>query len=545
MPYDGFNWFECDEDIDEEIVPPTKPGTALFSRIFDFLSSLFLIVFLLSFSTYIFIILFLEDFFDHKSINIRYITGMLLVSTGIFRFLTSTISMISIFYKLYKSKKFVRIYEKIYRLSIILLWALINLSLVFIFGKDDFLYQMCIKPFLLSTIITSGVYIISSLLMINFENHFVKTSLKSKAEETELTEEILNAFKNYAYGIATPSESSMDLPTCKDIFCINFDVSKMSDIFTNDYTNHIYGHHIKVEDPVIFNLNDALALSRDVFYKASKDNEFLSLEDFKLIFQDCKDIEECYTLFDFNHDFNISKKEFRETIVHFYRNRLLLEKTISSVAHFVTAIKRILYSLIFIFLIIIYLVIFGVNIQKLLALAISAAIAFNFLGSKIIFATWKNIMMLLSHQFDVGDEIIVDGKPMTVYEIGLSSTSFILPNGGKLKAVNSDLWSKTIINMSKAPEKKLVFNFEFDGKTDKSKIRQLAHEIKFYLKHRSIDYYDSFVMTNSDNNSNDISKIQASVILKYKNYRTPSKKLFLRIEFTRFLNEALTKILEN
>jgi len=545
MPYDSFNWFDCDAEIEEEVLIPTEHKKPLLDRMFDFFSCILLFVFILSFAVYVFILFFMENQFNLDETNLRSVNIDILIVTGSFRLIIFVLSALSFCFKVLHLKNFVRIYQKVYSLTVMLIWMSACLLTLSVFGGNGTSYKLYLKPFLLSGIITSASYIVCTLLMMSFEKHFIKTTLKSKAEETELTEDILNHFKNFVYDITDSSETVINLPTCGDIFCLDLDISKFTTLFKNEPHRDFCYSHIKVDDPEIYSLRDAITLARDVFFKASKTKEILELEEFKSIFANETKVEESLVFFDFNNNFNISKKKFRDTVIYFYKNRIMLDKAIKSTSHFLSVIKKIIYSIVLIFLIIVYLIVFGANVHELFALAISAAIAFNFLGSKLILETWKNIIMLLNHQFDVGDEVMVDDKTMTVYEIGLSTTSFILPNGGKLKVINSDLWNKAIVNMTKAPEKKLLFTLELDGNTDKDKLKRLIHEIKFYLRQRPVEFYDSFVMSSFDDNKADISKIKSTITLRCKAYKTASKKFLLRMEFLYFLNETLARIFEN
>lgn len=155
--------------------------------------------------------------------------------------------------------------------------------------------------------------------------------------------------------------------------------------------------NLEINDPVINSLKDAISLSKDVFHKASSSGETLSFKEFQAIFGNNRAAKDSYTLFELSRDLSISKKEFRDSLFFFYKNRASLEKSIKSASYFITVIKRMIYGCGIIIFSILNLIIFGMNIQELFALVISVGIALNFLGSDIIKETLRNIMLLLSH----------------------------------------------------------------------------------------------------------------------------------------------------
>lgn len=292
---------------------------------------------------------------------------------------------------------------------------------------------------------------------------------------------------------------------------------------------------VPTKPPIITNAKDAMILARDVFIRASTNGTYLTYDDFNNIFQNKQHADNAFTYFDVTKDKIITRSEFRNVILHFYQNRKLLESSIKKSLYFTGIIQQVIFTILFAILLILSLIIYNVAIKELLALFVSSALMLNFVASGVLNDACRNMIMVFSHQFDIGDEVLIDNSLLTVYDMGISITSFKCENGGKIKFLNSDLWKKTIINMSKAPEKLLVFTIKLPatlGSNDLNKVITLIHE---YLLERPYDYFENFTLENTGHDSTGIDVLNASIILKCKGNKSRSKKFAMRAEFTAFL----------
>lgn len=534
MDDDNFNWFDCDNDVDELEIKLHPHKKSYFSRVFDFLSTILLYVFIISLfnSTFFFLLedANLPEFYDFlKDVNLG-----ILIFTLIFRILIILMSIVIIILKIKNSNMAIRYFDKLYRLITLGIYFYIS---YFLFKRHNLKSDYyVVEKFLISAIVTLLIYVGFTVLVIITEDYFIRHSLFEKINESERTEKLLHAFKLYFYDYEIEPSESSNRNLLRDICNMDVERNTLLELINTDPSTEIQNFNLKVNKPTIDNLNDAIILAKRTFEQSSRDGKNITYQDLATILRDKEIAEDACTFFDLNNDMNITRVEFRDTMVFFYKNRASLENSIASASHFITIIKRIVYSLLFMVLTAIDLIIFGINIQEIVALAISFGLAINFLGNKMIVEMWQNIIFLISHQFDVDDNVIVDDKPMKVYEIGLMTTSFLLDNGGKYKIMNSDLWKKKIVNMTKAPEKILLFTFELPNNTNTSQIHNLKKAIKQYLNHRRFDFYEDFKVSSVTNDKYEMSKINSMVKLKCKNFKTSSRKYLLRVEFTEFLN---------
>lgn len=261
-----------------------------------------------------------------------------------------------------------------------------------------------------------------------------------------------------------------------------------------------------------------------------------------LYFQTSKFLYKHSLFFDTSNEKEISKKDFRDTIVSFFAERMNLERNIEIAEKFVDIVGDVLYTAMFGFLILAYLVIFGIPLRDLLAFALSSALVLHFLISGLATDLYFNIVFVLSHPFDVGDDVIVDGVDLKVFEIGLSNTSFLGSNGGKIKYLNSSLSQKNIINMTRAPEKKMVFQFTLDPYISTDVYQKLCNNVSEFLNIHHFDFIEKFSLESTSENFVAIDKLNCRLVLQCRSYKTRAKKFYLRVEFSKFLNEAFDKL---
>lgn len=544
MEQEVFDWYDIDNDPEDDNIREVKHKKSYVSIVFDFLSATSLYVFLISLFNYGFFIIFEYEKLPFIEADIKNINRIVLVFLGIFRILILLMSVIAIILNIGHANRLMRYFDKTYRLVVFEIFILIIYAYLNINTQDE--YYVGLKRLLFTLNFSMVFYILFTCCVVCLEDKFVETTLEQKILNTEDTEKILKLLKlylnNFEHDCSCDDEA--DHYRFKDLFSFNINYQTLLELIETDPGTEIENFNIKISNPVIGQHMDAIELAKAVFLKASSDDERMSFDEFKTIFQNSETAENIYTFFDLNGDTSISRKEFRDTILYFYMNRVSLENSIEAVSHFTVVIKRVLYTIGFMALIIIDLILFGVNIKEIFALVVSLGIAANFIGNKLFQEAWKSIIVLMSHQFDVGDTITIDNKQMVVYDVGIATSSFILENGGKYKVLNSDLWKKPIINLTNAPEKIMLFEFNLPVNITLGQIHDLKTHIKIFLQRKSFDFHSDFVLGSTVNDRYEINRLNATITLRCKNYKSSSKKFLLRVEFTDFLNNYLKNIVD-
>jgi small-conductance mechanosensitive channel len=432
------------------------------------------------------------------------------------------------------------LYIKLCKLLSISAWLLANLYLLKLIKDETGDSYVLLRRLLISGLLTSMAFSGTELLSIYFREVFLRKTLMSRFRDVENSERMLCAMKSYRYCISEPSSPEAPGCSCKDIFCFQNDEEVLRRSEANGC--HTFSFGLKVNPPELNSEMDAKTLARDVFKKATRKGEMMSYDEFSRIFPTPQIALSAFAFFDTNSDRMISKQEFKDAILAFYMSRVYLEQSIERCGEFSDVVENVMSVAVFVVLCFAYLVVFGTPLRELLALALSTALALNFIANGVANDAYYSLMMLLSHQYDVGDDLILDGTEYRVYEFGMTSTSMIGENGGKAKFLNSDLWKKTLVNMTRAPEKIIVFDFEIDGNTGMEDFLKFKSEIHEFIRKKSFDYEESFSLQAKGEGSSGINTLHCALLLKCKNYKNRSKKLLLRIEMTSFLKDLIPRM---
>lgn len=536
-----FNWFETDfiEDVEEFSSKDKKQN--LFSKTFDFIACKSSLIFL--FFIICRIILFVFDMnlnFKHYS-SIKIFFNYATVMSGTFSMIVISCKTFAyILLNLAQNSK-IENFIKIYRLLSILCWSIVQLLWIK-FTQTQNLYSYTImRQFFISIMITSLIYMVIQICIIILSVYFVKITLKHKLLDVDKTEKILECMKNFRHEVPSSSSSEHSTCSCKDVFC--YDMTTIDNSYERRGLEEVDTKKtfLEIREPMLQSISDAKTLARDVFLKSSEEDDTLNFEKFSAIFSNTKAAISAFAYFDNGSDKTISKKTFHDTIISFYMERVHLEKSIDRAEQFVNIIGNILCVIALCFLLIIYLIIFGFPLKELFALTLSSAIVLNFMGNGLAKDMYYNLLLVLSHQFDIGDEIILDKTEYKIFKYGIFSTSLICENGGTIKFLNSDLWKKTIINMTRAPEKLLVFKFKISPNISNDKICLFKHDIYEYLKSRKFDYFDTFTLQSVTENNLGIDVVECCIIFKCKTFKNKARKFYLRIDITNLIQNLLKK----
>lgn len=524
-------WFDY-QGTEEIEIKEIKKERSVFEKIFEFFSTVVFLVVIISFTT-----AFILKFVTSKNyyvygIEIRTLNNIVLTVTVSFRMILFTLFAIRWSLEYFNFQLYASILQVISKYISIFLWMGICLIRINI-EELEYLKLCCYIVMMIS--LTFGLL---SLSMIFFQSRLIKTTMETQMKETRITESILRIFKKFTIENDNRPVNNVD--------------DEFSDVYFIDFSNIIStcvtfneGNNIKsfgIDPPEISNLKEAIKLSRDVFHKAVPIGSEMKIEDFRCIFDSDNQFQKALPLFDLNHEKCLSSKDFRNTVIELYHRRALLSKSINSKIQFSYVIEKLLAMVCVMFLMIASFILVGINLKKLIALVVSSAIVVNFTGSEVVKDMWRSIVFVINHQFDIGDDVIIDNGEMTVFDIGILSTSFVLSNGGKIKISNSNLWGKIITNMTKAPEKLLLFTFELKSDISPDEINFLKREISGYLIRKNFDLLDTFALDTSVPNYTSIDLLKTAVIIKCKSYNSKSKRFLIRADFSAFLKKVVEKI---
>ncbi|KAI5189634.1 hypothetical protein NEMIN01_0587 [Nematocida minor] len=394
--------------------------------------------------------------------------------------------------------------------------------------------------------LTILAFICKGLVMELFREQFLSNSLKDKAKDIEIKNRIINTLREYCYD-AEEEESDPKLANC---FFVNFlegednpndnqgmdfikgDVdSVVGDMFTKSiFTKSQLTQH------------EVLCLARDVFTKCSKNKKYINFNDFCEMFPNAQTAIQAFLYFDVSNSKKLTKKEIRDTLGMFYYNRKNLQTSFESLNNFVGVLDNLAIILVIIPLIIMYFIVLGIPIQQLVAFSLSSALILNFFISTIAKDFCLNVSFILTHPFDIGDDIIIDGKSYVIYRTSLYKTEVLGIDGGKISFLNKVLWNKNIINMTRAPQKLIHISFKLDQNMSKHYFKLIKKNILSYLRSKNEIFYETFTIQSESEAVCKIEEQSCVLIIRCKSIGSKMAKLELKIEIINYLKDLLKKL---
>lgn len=399
--------------------------------------------------------------------------------------------------------------------------------------RKYFIIRLCICG-----LITTGFFAVKALFVEVFRNYFIHSTLKSKISDMEFKESVMHTLKTYCYeDVESESEEST---TCFIFDCLEDEVSKKATGAGADSFEIVQGtkgflHTFDIESADMLSLHETKALARDVFSKCSGDKTKIDFDEFCQMFPDVQSAIQAFLYFDTNGNNEISKKELRDTMVKFYHERSNLDKSFRSLCNFVEILDECTTIILILPLLIFHLAFLGLPIKQLLTFSLSSALILNFMISGVAKDFYLNASVVLSHPFDIGDDVLIDDKDYSVYSVGLYKTEFLSPHGGKVSFFNKTLWDKNVINMSRAPQKLIKMNFKLDSSITTYQFKELQKRLLFYLRERNKIFYETFSIQSQSETSCTIDSIDCSVIVRCKSAQTKMSKLEIKVELVKAL----------
>ncbi|EJW01317.1 hypothetical protein EDEG_00502 [Edhazardia aedis USNM 41457] len=546
METDTFDWYTDANEYENVEYKPEIIKKSLTEKFYDFM--LYFCNYIATFAGIA--VLFRYIFFFKRTeidgISLDTILLCIVIHLGSLSLITYVIVFVSFLTRRLASEKFQKTMSGAYRWLALSLWYLINLYMVGLIEKDIKHYYLVTVAYLQSGLLGSITFTSVNIMLEYFCEYFIAKSLFTKMKDVNSREMILNRLKNFCFDLTEDGSTQTIENDCTFLGLFNFkkDINNSRSLIEEEIIDLRKAEDTAPGDvyfrkPQLESVAEAKSLAKDIFYKVTDGEERMSFDSFARIFPSTQIAIQSFMYFDTDDDRKITKKDFRDTIIQFYVDRINLEKNFITAKGFVDILGDCLRIVVFIFLIFAWLIIFGVPLKELLALVLSSALMLNFAASGIAVDLYYNLMMLLSHPFDVGDDIIIDNIEYKVFQIGLTSSSFLTKHGGKIKILNSVLWKKTLVNMSRAPEKILAFEFSLPSDINPVKLNIFKSKIHQFLKSRPYDFYEIFSLESNSETHINIDKLECALILRGKSYKTKAKKFTLRVDVIKMLNEVI------
>ncbi|ORX91278.1 hypothetical protein K493DRAFT_355787 [Basidiobolus meristosporus CBS 931.73] len=295
-------------------------------------------------------------------------------------------------------------------------------------------------------------------------------------------------------------------------------------------------------DTDINSQNRARKLAKKLFDSLQNQRQFLIMEDFLPYFSTTKDAERAFMLFDKDGNGDISKREMKDMVIYIYKERKSLMIGVRDMSQAVGKLDRIFLVFAAIILFIACCMLFNNGVVKTLVPLGSMFLALTFVFGSTAASLFKSIIFVfVTHPYDAGDRVFVDGNNLKVYKVGLLSTIFVKSDGQMIYAPNEVMCTKFIHNIRRSSNQSETIELEIDFYTPKAKIVELESRINAFLQANSRDYIPGIKVHIAEMTRTNLMKLY--FFMEYKgNWQDGGRRWERRTRFMFALQENIIEV---
>ncbi|KAI1300851.1 hypothetical protein EDD11_005941 [Mortierella claussenii] len=285
---------------------------------------------------------------------------------------------------------------------------------------------------------------------------------------------------------------------------------------------------------------NAKRLAKTLFYNLQSSGEELVVQDFFPYFDSEDEAKLAFAIFDKDGNGDISKSEMKEKIFYVYKERKDLHTSLRDLSQAVGKLDIIFLTIVAVIWLLIVLSIFGKDVVKNMLSIGSFLVALSFVFGNSLKILFENIVFLfITHPYDSGDLVSIDGNDMYVREVGLNSTTFVTWDGKRMYYPNNIISQKPIHNVRRSPNMtdKIVLNI--DCYTPQAKIFELRARMRDYLIKESKEFLPDLEIQIQEMDV----KLKISMCIEHKgNWQDSGRRWARRTAFNYALKEAVEDI---
>lgn len=228
----------------------------------------------------------------------------------------------------------------------------------------------------------------------------------------------------------------------------------------------------------------AKRLARSIFesYRGASKRTYLVPSDFATAYPDQQAANTAFAVFDVDGNGDISQSEIKNIVMFAYKDRRALTHAMNDVNHAVKSLDLILSVIAMIFVLFEALQIFSLNIQQSIATFYSLGIAFAFVFKESAQNVFDSIIFLfVTHPFDTGDLVNVNGDPVFVKKLSLLFSTFVTTTGQIMCVSNAILSSQRVMNYRRSSHQYEETHLQFAYDTPLEKLDAVMDDINNWI----------------------------------------------------------------
>ncbi|ORX51459.1 hypothetical protein BCR36DRAFT_397185 [Piromyces finnis] len=358
----------------------------------------------------------------------------------------------------------------------------------------DFIYSL-----ILSIFVSCAIWAVEKIILQSFSISFHKSVYEERIEEINQAITVLeylneSRHKNIKTEVS-PNNSKIGLNNYVD----NGFYSKVAKMAKN-----VVGKKATTTKSVLLRSSwDAKMLARNLYYHlggTDRPQDELTVENFKEFFITEQEAQDAFDLFDKDGNGDLSKSEIKSFVLEVYQEQKTLRKSMKDSNIALRKLDYLFKTISVIIIIIAILTIFDCDLSSVYVAISSIWVGVMFAISGTITSLVQSLIFLfITHPFDVGDRIEIDGQAYLVKDFGLTNVTMKKPNGEEIYAPTSELTSKFINNIRRSSPLIQVFNIAVNSKnTTAEQIQSLQDRLQAFIEKESRHFQGRCIVTATD-----------------------------------------------
>ncbi|EPB89904.1 hypothetical protein HMPREF1544_03287 [Mucor circinelloides 1006PhL] len=268
----------------------------------------------------------------------------------------------------------------------------------------------------------------------------------------------------------------------------------------------------------------------------------LLISDFEPYFKTAQEAKVAFDIFDRDGNGDITRREFRDTVVHIYRERKDIAISVRDTGQALGKIDYMLLAISLVALLLTSFAIFNVEVWHSLVPLGSILLALTFVFGNTAKNTFESILFLfVTHPYDAGDYVLVDGQYLLVHNMGVMGTSFVSGDGQLIYAPTTVLMTKLITNVRRSGSMGESIKINIDFRTTTNQFWELHDRLLAWVTSQSRDFGPGFDLRVID--IVDVNQLILNIWLPHKgNWQELGKRFQRKTRFMLALKDIMTEL---
>jgi hypothetical protein len=268
----------------------------------------------------------------------------------------------------------------------------------------------------------------------------------------------------------------------------------------------------------------------------------LLLSDFEPYFKSAKDTKPAFEIFDRDGNGDINRREFRDTVVYIYRERKDISVSMRDTSQALGKVDYMLLAVTLLALLFTAFAIFNVDIWRSLVPLGSILLGLTFVFGNTAKNTFESVLFLfVTHPYDAGDYVMLDGQYLLVHNLGVMGTTFISGDGQTVYAPTTVLMTKLITNVRRSGSMGETVTINVDFCTTSDQFWELHDRMSAWVASQSRDFGHGFDIRVA--NIIDVNQLILNIWLPHKgNWQELGKRHKRKTRFMLALKDVMTEL---